>query len=959
MIEKKKVFSWIAGGIGALLIFLLALSFLIPRLVDLNSVREKIKAGISQKIAGTVDFQKMEVSLFPRPRILINRTRFSFPGTAEGTIDSLRIYPRILPLLSGKVSIGRIQIEAPHISLTITERQNNRKKRPLSAQEIEEKVSALLNTLAANLPGVSIAIEKGNVSISDINRSLFTFQDVEGQIALPPGEASVTLTCSSNVSKSMSFGIRLDPKNLKGMGTLKLTGMKPQLVVQHLFPDFARRLGDSEGNIILSFKMLGFKDLRAEVQGSLPYLTFLNKNEEVLLKGIGVHAAIVLAGEKTEITLNELKLEHPQLTLSGALILDTTAQNVSMELSGSQVDVPSLRKVALSLAGEVPLVQNVFSYVRGGKVPFITVRSQGASLEDLGKTESIFIKGLVQKGEIFVPGPKLDFKEVNAACVVSKGILEGKNVEADLGNSQVRDGKLRVGLKGSDAPLHIDAAIKADLAETRNILRRLIKDGPFLKEIDLVSTIHGEAKGRLILGESTAFIKPRVDLSEVSFTAGYQRVPFPLVIKGGQFFYDETRIGVKKLSGALGRSSFAELAGELRLGDSPSIEIPSGKLRIIQDEIYPWLKSFEGLKGSLEDLRSVRGAINLDTIHLKGSLLKPKGWHFRLAGNVEDLVADWAFLPVPASLKKGTFDANEEKISVTDARAEILDASVSLSVIQQGYMGGRHKTDLTFQGEMGPQSFEWAAKLSSLPSQFSPRDTITFEYAHISMDEGTTLFQGTFRTQRGPKITADVLKHSKGLAVNKLTIKDASSDATLSFDLQEKTLKLAFAGKLTSETFDRLMTEKEYPQGRIVGDFRAEIQREKPFRFTAQGKIRGENIVIPSKWGVPITIETLSLAGDGNSLAVEPSSFRVDDTLFSLKGNLNFTREDLAIDMDLSADRIEWKKIARVLEGRKEKEREQRNVGHARQGDPEAENESFRLRQIYLDASPCGYIPSP
>ena len=923
MLKWKKFFPWITGGIGTLLIILLALYFLIPKLIDLESIREKIKTGISQKIAGTVDFQKIEVSFFPRPRVLINQARFSFPGTAEGTIGSLRIYPHILPLLSGKVRIGRIQIEAPHVSLTIAERQKDRKKTPLSAKEIEEKVSALLTTLATNVPGTRISIEKGDVSISDTNRSLFTFQNIEGQIVLPPREASVTLTCSSNVSKSMSFGIRLDPKNLKGMGTLKLAGMKPEVVAHYLFPNLVRRLGDSEGNIMLTFKMLGFKDLQAEVQGSLPYLTFLNKNEKIPLKGIGVHAAFVLAGDKTEITLNELRLEHPRLTLSGVLNIDKTAKNVSMELSGSQVDVPSLRNVALSLAGEVPIVQDVFSYVRGGKVPFITVRSQGASLKDLGKTEGIFIKGLVQKGEIFVPGPQLAFKEVNADCVISKGILEGKNVEGNLGNSQVRDGKLRVGLKGSDAPLHIDAEVKADLAEARNILRRLIKDERLQKEIDLISTIHGEAKGRLILGESTAFIKPRVDLSELSFTAEYQRIPFPLVVKGGQFSYDETRIGVKKLSGTLGKSSFVELAGELRLGDAPSLEIPSGKLRIVQDEIYPWLKSFEGLKDSLKDLRSLRGVINLDAISVKGPLLKPKGWHFRLAGNVEDIALDWAFLPGPAALKKGAFDANEEKISLTDARTEILDASVTLSATQQGYLGDRQKTDLTFQGKMGPQSFGWAARLASLPPQFTLRDSITFEHAHIALDEGTTLFQGTWRVQKGPKIIADVLKHPKGLAVNKLTIKDTSSDATLSLDLQEKRLKLAFAGKLASETLSTLITGKELPQGRIEGDFRAEIRREKPFRFTARGQARGENIVIPSKWGIPITIENISLSGDGSSLVVEPSSLRLDDTSFSLKGNLNSTQEDLAIDMDLSADRIEWEKIAKALEGNEKRERKE------------------------------------
>jgi hypothetical protein len=363
----------------------------------------------------------------------------------------------------------------------------------------------------------------------------------------------------------------------------------------------------------------------------------------------------------------------------------------------------------------------------------------------------------------------------------------------------------------------------------------------------------------------------------------------------------------------LGRSSFAEIDGELRLGAARSVEIPSGKLRIIQDEIYPWLTSFEGVKGALKELRSLRGALTIDIITLKGPLLRPREWHFRVAGSVEDLAIDWASLPGPASLKRGTFEASEEKISLTDVRTDILDASVILSGVRQGYLGAHQKTDFTFKGTMGPQSLGWALKLATLPSHFSLRDPATFEHAHVTLDDATTLFQGSFRVQKGPKVTADVMKNSKGLAVNTLVIKDASSDATLSLALQERTSTLAFAGKLSSETLARFIKEEELPRGRIAGDFRADIRREKPFHFSARGKLRGDNIVIPPKWGVPITIENLALAGDGSTLFVESSSFRMDDTPFSLKGSLNSTGEDLTVDMDMSADRIEWGKLAGIL----------------------------------------------
>ncbi len=887
----------------------MSLYFLGPKFINSEAIREKIKAGISQKIAGTVDFQKMDVSLFPRPRVMISRAKFSFAGTADGTITSLRIYPQVLPLLAGKVRIARIQLDGPNVSIIVPER-----KTPFSIEEIEKKISGFLNTMAAKTPNTRIVIEKGIINISHPSRPIFSFRDLDGQIVLPPGEASITLSCSSDISRNISLGIRLDPKDFKGFGTIRLAGMKPQPIVDYIFEDAVGRLGDSEGNLMLSLKMLGFKDLRAEVQGSLPYLAFLNKKEKILLKGIGISGAVVLTGDRNDITLSELKLEYPLLTLSGSLNFNKTAQNVILQLDGRRVDVPSLRKVAFSLAGDVPIVQDIFAYVRGGTVPFISVHSEGASLEDMGRTENIFVKGTMERGEIYIQGPKLNFKEVNGDCVISRGILTGKNLEARLGNSRIRDGKLMVGVKGSDPSLHVDAEVKADLTETRNLLRRLVENEPFLKELDLIDTIYGEARGRVILGERASSIKSRFYLSDISLTAEYRRLPFPLTIKGGEFSYDGMRIGVRNLGGKMGGSSFADLRGELLLQDTPLIEIPSGKVRMDQDEIYPWLKSFEGLKESLREVSSVSGVVDLDALSLNGPLLKPKEWHFKSTGRVEDISLDWSFLPGPAFLKRGEISASEERISLTDARADMLDASVNVSVIREGYLRDQPKTDLSFSGKMGPQSLQWSARLADLPPQISLRDPVTFEHAHISLNDGSTLFQGKWRVDRGPEITADVSKNSKKLVVSKLTIKDASSDAVLSADLQENELELAFAGKLSSETLQRVITEEEFPGGRIEGDLRAEIRTEKPFMVTAQGKMRVENISLSLKEGVPLKIDNLSMDGDGTLLTVESAAFVVDDNPFSLRGGLKYIPENLMIDVDLSTDRIVWAKIAETIE---------------------------------------------
>lgn len=905
----KKFIFWAAGSAAVfLIILLLSLRFLIPEIISSTSVREKIKTVISQEISGTVDYQMMEVSFFPRPQVVIRHANFSLPGKAEVSADSAAIAPRILPLFAGKVRIARIQLYAPDVSLIISE-EKKKGKPPLSIDDIKKKLSVILNSLASNAYGARIYLEKGNLRISGPDSPFFSFQGLNGQIALPPDEVSVALACSSNISRSITFDIRLNPADFKGLGTLRLAGMKPQLIVQRLFPESAGHLGDSEGDVTLSFRISGLNDIRADVQSSFHHLTILNRSKKIPLEGIGVSGGLGLAEDKYQITVNELKIEDPRITLSGSLMFDKRARNVSLALTGSRMDLWSLRSAALAAAGQAAIVRDIFEYVRGGEVPSITVSSRGATFEDLGATENILITSGIRGGDIFIPGPKLDFREVNADCVISRGVLDARNVAAKLGNTEVVDGKVRVGLKGEEVPLHVDAAVKADLAETRNILMRVIKDEEFIREVDLVRKIEGKASGRIIMGENTASLKPRVYLSALSFTAEYQRLPFPIAIKGGRFFYDDEHVSTKELDGVLGRSSFKELAVELRPGDIPHLEM-SGNLRMELDEFFPWLKSLEGLKEPLGSVRSARGVMNLDVLNLRGPLLKPGDWRFKLTGSMEDFVLDGAFLPGPAFLERGKIKADEERLSLTDARTAILDASLTLSGVHQGYAGDRQVTDLDVQGEMGPRFLGWTAKLAGLPSQLSLRDPIVFEHAHVMIGEGTALFEGKWRIRKGPEISASVFKHPKGLAINNLKINDASSDAALSIDLEEKTVKLAFAGRLSPETLRKLIAGKEFQGGNIAGDFRAEIRMEKPLLFDSRGKLRAENISLSLKEGVPLTIENLSINSDGSRLAIESASIILDGNAFSLHGSLESNPKASIIDMDLAAGRIEWEKIA-------------------------------------------------
>jgi hypothetical protein len=137
-------------------------------------------------------------------------------------------------------------------------------------------------------------------------------------------------------------------------------------------------------------------------------------------------------------------------------VMDQTPPQVSLELEGREIDVDSTRDAALALAGDVAVTRKIFHIVKGGTAPLIHLSTRGNSWHDLGKGENILIKGSLLDGKIFVPGVHLDLEGVKGEVIISRGILEGKNLEARMGSIEGRQGTLNLGLKGENAPFHLD-----------------------------------------------------------------------------------------------------------------------------------------------------------------------------------------------------------------------------------------------------------------------------------------------------------------------------------------------------------------------------------------------------------------------------------------------------------------------------------------------------------------------
>ena len=533
---------------------LFTLAVVAPGAISREPIKTRIRSELSKAVGGALDFDRLGILLFPRPGVVVHGASITIPETGRGTVESLHVYPRIFPLFRGRVHIGKLRIKGPAFQLDLAKLPGLGKEKTASdpTRSLEKRAASLFEVLASKAPNLELELEDGRLELVDEGQTVFHIQDLDVNVLLPPGGPEVHITCRSNLWQNLSIDGLLDERSLNGGGRIELSQFQPHLLTDHFFPDAGIACSDSTLYLRADVRTDGLRKFYGEVKTSIPQITLGRNNEESVLQVENLGITFAIEEDKTELSLDQLKLDSPRLSMSGKFSMDKAAPDVRLNLEARDMDVDATRKVALCLGGDIRVVRDIFDYVRGGEIPVITFRSQSPTLDKLGAVETFRIEGRIEDGKIHVRGVDLDPEEVVGDVVISQGILEGTKLEARLGNSQAHDGNLRVGLDGEDAPFHLDIAVDADMAEVHPILMRVVKAETFVRELALVENIDGRVLGRLTLGEKLKSVGAKVDVSQCAMSADYRRIPYSLRIEGGEVFYETNSIAGRNMSGTLG-----------------------------------------------------------------------------------------------------------------------------------------------------------------------------------------------------------------------------------------------------------------------------------------------------------------------------------------------------------------------------------------------------------------------
>jgi hypothetical protein len=653
---------------------------LAPKLIKLSAVEEFLQQRFSEDIGARIEFQKIDLAWFPRPHVVVEGVSFSIKPYVSGDMNFLHIYPKLLPLLWGDFQLARLQAVDPAYTVRLSEHRSAKTgdpQTPTVGELLKDIHEVMLSFPEFTLSELKVRLVNGNLNIFEGDRQIFGFSDIHASYVRPANKTKFNLQCKSNLWDAITINGWLDTEAFSSQGSIRLAEFRPHTLSDFFFPDSSLKITEAVANLVIDFELNGPENLHASIEGAVPHLKFSDGKRHFEFDENTIKGAVQVKKNQTRVRLDNFDMRYPRINLSGELSMDPNQPMISLKIKGRKFNVESIRKVAMGIGENSPIVREVFNVIRGGEIPEITVTTHGRKFEDLADPDNIAVRGEMHAGKIFIPFVKLNLERVEGKVVISNGVLRGNSLRAKMGNSYGQNGKLKLGLNEKIDPFYLDILIQADLSQLPPILKRVVANKQFIRELELVKNVNGTALGKLILDINPQQVVVKVEASEARLKANYERFPHPLILEGGPFYFDQRHVGFSNFAAALGTSVFSNLTCSLKLQKAAQLTLASEIASLNIGEIYPWLYSIGAITGELRNINSIQGNIKIDTMSFSGPLFTPSKWELQSSGKIGGITAKSDNLPGPLDILQGQFKCHDTRITLQNVEAALGKSTIS------------------------------------------------------------------------------------------------------------------------------------------------------------------------------------------------------------------------------------------------------------------------------------------
>jgi hypothetical protein len=961
MSKRRKILFSLISLAAIFLCVLIILLVVTPRLINLEAVKKEIKSQYVGYMGGEIEYQRLDLAFFPRPHVVITKAKFTMPDHVNGTVDSLKVYPKILPLFTGEIQIGAIHARSPGITIRLpaTSEDESTPPTPFSFETLGDRLNSAIGSIAQfKIPSMVVRISNGRVDFFKGRERFLGLKSVNGRINRKGDFIEFAAKCHSNFWESIVIKGRYEEAGFKIKSRITVNQFRPHAVADYFFPQSDLKMTNARANLTLDLQTDGPNHLQASASGSIPYMYWRRGNKDLKITDTRFKGGFQLNDHALSLSLTQLDLQDPRLSLAGRLNINPEPPRIQLDLEGKQINVATTQKIVAALTENSVTVSDIFEILRDGDFQRITLNVRGPNWAHLTKVENYVIQGSLVGGNIFIPEGQLNLEDVQGDATLANGILQGENIEARLGNSFARQGKLSIPLTEDTAPFHIEGLIQADLSQLPSVLTRLIENDQLKKELALLKKFEGTAVVMLVIGEDTRDINVRVKASDIRLNADYQRIPYPVIIKGGNLLLDGTRIALTNIDASVGKSSLSRLSARFGWEKSSLMELSSKSVKIDLAQLHAWLMQDKAFEKDLKIFKTVGGTVSLQNANLSGPLFKPGRWRLQSKGGIQNLLVSSQLLPGDLTVARGHFIFEGDRLKITNWNVNV--GKSSLAGLSANLKWAKPAT-------LTANSGKTVVLLDEIYPWLQSHETLKQHVKNIQPLSGSLTFQSL--SFKGPITAETSSKVNLSGAIEKWHIRSAKfpTDIELTggdlfwrgtrIDLQEtsarfgaSTISRLSLGKqwgktplfelkadsaniqiaelypwlVSFETLERMFKGFVATRGKLELsglDFKGPVGRSEAWQFQLAGDLQG--LALESDYfKAPIHINTAKfsaedtpgVSGVHSRINLDAAQLSWEDSQMMLQGNASFSADELLLDLKLAADRLSWGQVDQIAD---------------------------------------------
>jgi hypothetical protein len=427
--RRSKKFLLIGMGSFCLIIMLLLAAALTPTLLaNRDLVKSYIVTKTAQATGGHLDYERIGIGYLPLPHLVAQGVRLTQPEAFSLQAQKLAIYPRILAMLGGRLSIRRLVLNTPDIHVHLRE-ANEAPSLPqadeagpgLVPAAIDRQLKAAFGVLAAIDPQTRVEIDQGRTTV-DVPGD----PDIHVTAIMAIAERTATgltlaLRCSSSLIKDVDLQASVDVDRSRAEGRIALTDINPGLILSHLSLPSGITLAGTQGGATLDFTLDGTDKASVRFQLQAPTLGLSRGNRRLNLSAATLAGEMAYEQSQLSLRLDTIATRQPALDLSASAILtpadDTNAAILQLSAAAKQLDVAVVGDVARAIAGDHESIGLAFDLARAGSLVDPACTATIKHDQDGWHLDQMKATGRLSRGRVSIAGIHAEAENVAGKIV--------------------------------------------------------------------------------------------------------------------------------------------------------------------------------------------------------------------------------------------------------------------------------------------------------------------------------------------------------------------------------------------------------------------------------------------------------------------------------------------------------------------------------------------------------------